>query len=92
MKIFLYVVTLILVHLCNGEGDDCPQEGVDILFHDIDSKGEVESWEDCGIFCQSTKGCKYWTWNKSNLMCYLKDNNSYSEHNDIAVSGDRNCP
>ena len=92
MKIVFLIIALGLLYLSNAEGQECPLMGVDILFHDIDSKADVEDWEACGKFCQSTDGCKFWTYNTKTLLCFVKDQNTYSEHNDIAISGDSNCP
>ena len=54
-----------------------------------------ETWQNCGSKCQSTAGCKFWTWTPPGSAypkwCHLKNAKSKVSFYDKAVSGAKGC-
>eukprot|EP00091_Calanus_sinicus_P000883 TRINITY_DN10839_c0_g1_i1.p1 TRINITY_DN10839_c0_g1~~TRINITY_DN10839_c0_g1_i1.p1 ORF type:complete len:139 (+),score=34.09 TRINITY_DN10839_c0_g1_i1:49-417(+) len=75
----------------------CPLVDIDFYGYDIDEYHGVASWHDCGIICNLTTACKFWTWNNSHGMdhpdhhrCLLKSSDQ-GLVNGGGISGQKGC-
>jgi len=69
----------------------CPEHGIDYNGHDIRSRRHVRSWRTCSFFCRRTYGCKVWTWNKHEHVCWMKKSAAGRVRHRSGVSGTRSC-
>ena len=68
------------------------EDGIDYNGHDIPGERKTTAnSQECADFAASITGGLYWTFKKSDGMCYVKSSNSGRHPQGHAVSGNRQC-
>ena len=68
--------------------EECPLNGIEYRFDEVEINGSVESWQACGKLCQQTEGCDYWYWQNYFINeCFMGPNISYIKEEDRSVAG-----
>ena len=68
------------------------EEGIDYHGHDIPYKTKATgNQEECAAYCASIPGGLFWTWNKHNKNCYVKNSKSGKTPHGSSVSGNIEC-
>merc|ERR1712060_455390 len=80
----------------SGCGRGCiVEDETEYSYHDIpNGRKKTENQQECADFSALTQGQGqglFWTWKKSNKMCYLKSSGDWKEPVGDAVSGNSKC-
>merc|ERR1719483_211503 len=92
----LLVIVTTAAALSIGEKEPryaCPETNVDFDGNDFTELHNVGSWKDCGIICNLSTDCKFWSWNANPGYqgCYLKTSDHGLKFVEGIISGQQGC-
>ena len=68
------------------------EDGIDYYGNDIPHNAKkTGNQEECAAYAASIPGGLFWTWNKGNKHCHVKNSNSGKRKHGYAVSGSVHC-
>jgi len=95
-----YAKIIDITELNKGQssGLGCPSYNTDLPGNDYTVFEDVEDWEACGLRCEETNQCAFWSYIESDYVgvatprqCYMKTKNGGQSTVNGVTSGGKNC-
>lgn len=95
MRFLPFVIGILFVQLVAPEEYKCPEHDVDFTGNDLSSV-HTHNWHKCGVICEDTSDCKFWTYDKDYDdkagTCFLKYSDEGLKELPGTISGAKGCP
>jgi len=78
------------------KGIDCPMQGQDCAFNDIERAPDANTWQECAWQCANHRTCAYWSWHLPSAFinpygCWLKSGCGLIIPDPGVISGQYSC-